>query len=280
MHTLSLGPGLVSARIGVLVLVRAMQYVLGVRTYLTCAARPPTVIAAEPSDLTTEEREVLESADAEVEDNGFRYVGMGQVTPLLTYYERPQYLRLFVSDSASIQCAVSARMVPEAGAVVAIELGTLLADGRWLVTTSVPSWNILDASNTDREVLAEANLAALKTRHMARITAGVASPVSAGLDLASIVSVSDRRLKALHARFREKSYTLPTADPCLDRFTLRGALALTHASLRLAANRRHARGRSEWPRMSRCGCAWRPTSLRHFGFRRSRRALPEPNALC
>jgi hypothetical protein len=197
---------------------------------------------AQLSDVGSEERKVLESADDALSAAGFRFLFIGRVMPLLTYYEGPSFLRVFVSERGLVRAVVRRRAVPEAGAVVTVQLESSLANGRTLVTSNFPSADIITLPDTDTEVIPNADIAALDQRHMVRLADLGADSVVASIDTGWILSVLDRAAKALRSAFRDKGYTKSTPDPELDAFTLTGAFALAHASLQMLARQKKAGG--------------------------------------
>ena len=70
---------------GFLVL-RATRHVLAARIYLTSAVREPCVAVLRPEEISPGELEFLTSADAELQNAGFRHLGFGQCSAFLTYY--------------------------------------------------------------------------------------------------------------------------------------------------------------------------------------------------
>lgn len=238
MQGLSSGMEFILVVAGLLVAVRAMTYLLTARVYLTCAARRLSVSAAKPDEVDPDELRVLESADAELAENGYRFVGLGKFLPLLTQYDRPEILRLFVSDKAPIYAVVRRRLVPEARVLVTIELTTLAADGRRIATAPVRSWSIVTPPETDAETLPEADVATLERRHLERVGQRGGPASGRVYDATLILSDLERQLTEFGTLMRERRYTTGTTDPTLDRFTLRGAFTLSHESIQLLASQK------------------------------------------
>jgi hypothetical protein len=61
--------------------------------------------------------------------------------------------------------------------------------------------------------------------------------VKTGATLEDALTYLTRQVRQLREAWRQRSWVVPTADPQLDRFTLRGAFALTNYSLRVARGR-------------------------------------------
>jgi Zn-dependent protease len=225
------------AAIGVLV-VFLLQRVLAVRQYLTVAARRVHFEHARLEDISVEEQLVLESADTELARQGFQLLFVGQCGTLLTYFTRPEFYRVFLCDSQPVLAVVARRAVPELGAVVTLELETALADGTALVTRNWYSQDAMSFPGRSEESLPGAGVGQLKQRHLERLR-GIGIGVDRGNgDVSSILYQSNVRAGALRADLRARGYVVSTSDPELDRFTLRGAFALTRASMKQAARPR------------------------------------------
>jgi len=233
---------LIAWPIAVFVLFRASQYVLTARTYLTCAARSMEVELAQSTDVGAEERAVLESVDPALQEAGFRFLFTGRLTPFLTYYDGPTFIRVFVSERGLVRAVVRRRELPEAGSVVTVQLESSLINGRTLVTSNFPSEDVITLPTTDIEVVANADVGALDRRHLERLEVCGADAVTASTDLDWTLGELDRAAKALRPAFRDMGYTRPTADPALDGFTVKGAFALAHASMQMLARQKKTGG--------------------------------------
>jgi Zn-dependent protease len=225
---------ILGAAVGALVLF-LLQRVLAVRQYLTVASRQVHFEHARSEDISAEEKLVLESADTELAREGFQLLFVGQCSTLLTYFTRPEFYRVFLCDSQPVLAVVARRAVPELGAVVSLELETALADGTALVTRSWYSQDAMTFPGRREESLPGAGVGQLKQRHLERLReVGMGVDPGAG-DVSSILHQSNLRAGALRADLRARGYVVPTSDPELDRFTLRGAFAVSRASIKQAA---------------------------------------------
>jgi Zn-dependent protease len=220
------------------VLFRLSQYVLLARVYLTCAARVLRFETAGPGDVSAEDRQIIQSADLELEHAGFQPLFIAQVAPLLTYYERPEFIRVFTSGRGPIRAFVSRRLMPETGAVTAIELETPLANGRTLVTRNSLPAELLSPAGRDEEVVVSPDIAGLLRRHMERLDSSAVVADGRATDVTGILDELNERGVEARQELLRKAFITPSADTGLDRFTLKGALALAHRSIRSARRRR------------------------------------------
>jgi len=219
----------------VILLLRAIQYVLLARTYLTCAARRLSVQAVDLESIDPDDREILGTADEQLKAAGYKPLFTIKAAALLTLYERPEYFRVYASEKQPIRVEVRRRMVPEAGALVTLQLETPLENGRVLVTTNFGLAELITLPGSVVEAIPNAELVDLEKRHMERVAASDVRPVRTVSDPTAVMSEVTATHQAVNQLFRDKGYTAPTADPDLDRFTLRGAFGLAHASLRMVA---------------------------------------------
>ena len=97
--------------VGFLVL-KATQYVLGARIYLTSAVREPDIAPVRPDEISPGERDLLTCVDTEMQSAGFRHVGFGQCPAFLTYHGPPEVLNVFVHDQMSANAIVRRHPVP------------------------------------------------------------------------------------------------------------------------------------------------------------------------
>jgi len=215
-------------------LVRVLQYVLVARVYLTCASRVLQVTSADISEISKEEREVLESIDGELSRAGFRPLLVAKTDSLLTFYDRPEFIRIFVSEREPIIAAVTRRQVPELGFVTAVELETPLTSGRVLVTRdSAKNAALLTLSHRDEEYLVGADVAGLNQRHVERLRALTESPAAGAFEPAAILRASNKFLGDVRSQLLRDGYIARSTDPNLDRFTLKGAFGFAHRSVSL-----------------------------------------------
>jgi Zn-dependent protease len=216
------------------VLFRLAQYVLLARVYLTCAARVLRFEIAGADDLSAEDRQIIESADRQLERAGFQPLFIAQVVSLLTYYERPEFIRIFTSGRDPVRAFVSRRLMPETGAVTVIELETPLVNGRTLVTRNSLPAELLSFAGRDEEVVVGSDTAGLVRRHLERLDSSAVAADGRAADVTGILNeLNERGIEARQDLLR-KAFITSSADASLDRFTLKGALALAHRSIRSA----------------------------------------------
>jgi len=169
MHQGSFAGSLMIWGLAAYLLIRLLQYVLLARVYLTCAARALKFEIADPGEMSAADRQILESADLQLEQAGFRPLIVTKVVPLLTYYGAPEFVRVFVCERDPVVAVVSRRPTREQNSVVTIELETLLPNGRSLVTKDSMSADIASFSSLDEEVVPGASIVELLRRHSERL---------------------------------------------------------------------------------------------------------------
>lgn len=211
----------------------AIRYVLGARMYLTCALREASAVAADPQRLTPTQLRVLSAFDTELAAAGFRHLGYSNVLPLITHYELPNAMSVFVNDSLPAYAFVQRRLAPEYGAICELGIGTEFSDGRAIETINSRSFGtgLTRARVEERPDLAPAELLA---RHAARVEAERSDSTAVReATLESAIASVTKSLIHVREQFRSRGWVVPTSDSRLDRFTLRGAFALTHRSIRM-----------------------------------------------
>src|ERR1700739_2561690 len=125
--------------LAVFVLLRAIQYVLLARTYLTCAARRLSVQVVDPKSIDPDDREILDTAEEPLAQAGIRPLLTVRAPALLTLYERPEYFRVYAAEKHPVRVEVRRRLVPEAGSLVTLQLETPLQSGPTPPTTNTGS---------------------------------------------------------------------------------------------------------------------------------------------
>jgi Zn-dependent protease len=162
---------------------------------------------------------------------------------------------VFVNEQLPAYALVRQHAAPEYGSLVELEVGTTFAwpAYRRPAYRGAASWSDcrLVTLNTlftrpflPRSLHVEGyqglSVAALVEHHAARVAAERANgraPLEQGTleDCIGLVAAS---IAELRAEFRENGWVVPTTEPTLDRFTLRGAFALTHYSRRVFGARK------------------------------------------
>jgi Zn-dependent protease len=88
------------------------------------------------------------------------------------------------------------------------------------------------------ESLPGLSVAALVERHVVRVeTARASSPIAEHSKLQTALESCAAGVARVRSLFRSRQWVVPTANPHLDRFTLRGAFTLTHNALTSARRR-------------------------------------------
>jgi Zn-dependent protease len=225
----------------VYVLLYGVRYLLGARIYLTCALREDENRLLPRQQIEPEELRLLGLLDDELLAAGFRHLGFGAVPPLLTYYAEPLKYSVFVNELLPAYALVREPVAPEYGNLVALEIGTVCAAGDRLITLNTLFSEPFFADNLRIEAYQGLSVAGMVERHAARVAAERTSPMSGGsATLEDILGLAAASLAGLRVKFRRRNWVAPTTDPKLDRFTLRGAFALTHYSRRVFGARKIA----------------------------------------
>ena len=243
-------------------LLYGVRYLLGARVYLTCALREVEVTPISREQVEPEEFRLLTLLDDELAAAGFRHLGFGQIAPFLTYYARAIPVSVFVNERVPAYALVRQHAAPEYGSLVELEVGTDFGtdfgrpEGCRLVTLN----SLFSRAFLPRSLRVEGyqgiSVAAVVERHTARVAAERASRAplefSSAADwtaeridrarleqsaaersaLKSVLTLIAAGIAELRTEFRERGWAVPTTDPKFDRFTLRGAFALTHYSRR------------------------------------------------
>lgn len=218
-------------------LLRALPYLLGARLYLTCALREARVRPVARERLDPGELRLLSLLDEELAGAGFRHLGHAQVIPLLTYYDSAMPLAVFVNERLPAYALVHRGLTPEYGRVVELEIGTDLGEQGQLVTLNTPA-STFTAPGVRVEAYPGLSVSELVERHKARaaLESGAISGTHGSID--RVLQRIETDANALRSLYLSRKWAVPTADPALYRFTLRGAFALTHYSRRVFAARR------------------------------------------
>ena len=227
-----------------------IRYLLGARVYLTCALREVEVKPVARQQIEPGELRLLTLLDDELAAAGFRHLGFGQVTPFLTYYAEALSVSMFVNEQLPAYALVRQHAAPEYGSLVELEVGTTFGRpaSRWpadrsdcrLVTLNTLFARPFQPRSLSVEGYQGLSVAALVEHHASRVAAERASG-RAPLEHARLqdcIGLITASIAELRTEFRERGWVVPTAEPTLDRFTLRGAFALTHYSRRVFGSRK------------------------------------------
>ncbi len=225
--------------IAVFLVLRLSRYALGARVFLTSALRSVIARPCAAEEVPDGERELLMSLDQLLLELGLRPLGFITYTPLLTYYGESDYLRLFADGSGLVEAHVFRRLAPEFGFIVSLACVTRLKDGRAIVTSDQP----LPTADTEQlgqlmDCVVGRGVAETLARHQERLEGQDLSRLAiepATLESVAVATTSTfadaRRL------YRQRRWVRATDDATLDRFTLKGAFALTNRSLKAFGRR-------------------------------------------
>ena len=225
------------------VLLQAVRYLLGARIYLTCALREVEAAPTEGRQIDAGELRLLGLLDRELAAAGFRHLGFGRITALLTYYGTPLTVSVFANERIPAYALVRRRLAPELGALLELELRTVLASGEEIVTVNTPTSEAFLPEGLRVEAHPMLSVAGLVERHVARVATGESGrPAAVHGDLQGALDLIAAGLAKLRAQFRKRGWAVASADHRFDRFTVRGAFALTHYSRRVFGARRARAG--------------------------------------
>ena len=220
-------------------LLYGVRYLLGARLYLTCALREVEVRPIPREQVDPAELRLLMLLDDELAAAGFRHLGFGQIAPFLTYYAQALPVSVFVNERIPAYALVRQHAAPEYGSLVELEVSTTFggSDCRLVTLNTLFSRPFLPRS-LRVEGYQGISVAALVERHSARVAAERVSraplePVTTDHStLENALTLIATSIAELRREFRQRGWAAPTTHPALDRFTLRGAFALTHYSRR------------------------------------------------
>ena len=220
-------------------LLYGVRYLLGARLYLTCALREVEVRPISREQVEPAELRLLMLLDDELAAAGFRHLGFAQIAPFLTYYARALPVSVFVNEQIPAYALVRQHAAPEYGSLVELEVSTTFgAPDYRLVTLNTLFSPPFQPRSLRVEGYQGISVVALVERHSARVAAervcrAPLEPAAfAHSTLERALSLIPASIAELRTEFRERGWAAPTTDPALDRFTLRGAFALTHYSRR------------------------------------------------
>jgi Zn-dependent protease len=232
------------------VLLQGIRYLLGARVYLTCALREVEARPVDRQQLDPGELRLLSLLDHELAGAGFRHLGFGHITPLVTYYDKPLTVSVFVHEQLPAYGLVRRHLAPEYGRLAELEVTTELASGGQIVTVNTPFASSFLPPGLRIEAHPGLTVGEIVARHAERLAGESVTTerAYAGLfrqaNVESALALVTSGIRKLRPLFRSRKWVVPTVDPSLDRFTLYGALALTHYSRRVFATTRSAAGRA------------------------------------
>ncbi|HEY6925587.1 MAG TPA: hypothetical protein VI653_19060 [Steroidobacteraceae bacterium] len=223
------------------VLLRSLRYLLAARLFLTCALREVTALPVERRQLDPGELALLTLLDEDLAASGFRPLGLGAVSPSMTYFSGSLATAVFVNERIPAYAFVHRHLAPELGRLVELDVRTELVSGDEIVTGNTPSAMAYIPPGMHVESLPGQEVRDVVARHAARVDAvGGIERIREHHTLEAALSLVARQMAKSRWQFRERKWAVPSADPRLDRFTLRGAVALTLAGHRSATTKRGA----------------------------------------
>ena len=214
-------------------LVLSVRYLFGVRAFLTSAYRdvqvePITAEQIEPGWLP-----LLTWHDGPLAAAGFRHLGFLRLNSFLTYYDKTMSLSVFVNQTLPAYAVVRPCFLPEYATLAELHIQTTLESGLCVATVNTPVSLAFLPPDMKVAAVRGAKVAALVEMHQRRVAAeSVRSEPVKHPGLEHLKDEFLATLRKLRAQLRERGWIVPTVDPSLDRYTLRGAFALTHYSRR------------------------------------------------
>ena len=214
-------------------MLQGIRYLLGARVYLMCALREAEFRAARPEELDPEELQLISLFDEELAAAGFRHLGFGLISPIITHYESASAASIFANEALPAYAIVQRRVAPEYGALAHLEVITEFPSGPALVTQNTAYGRAFLPAGISVEALRDGSVSDIVGRHAGRVTRASEGRVAVKPDsLQQILGAYGRRLASLRLLYRRRRWVTATSNRLLDRFTLLGALMLAHHSMR------------------------------------------------
>jgi hypothetical protein len=217
-----------------------MRYLLGARQYLTCALREVKAWPTSAELLTPGQLRVLSVFDAELAAAGFAHLGFGHFSSLITHHAGAQTVSVWLNANVPAYAFVRRSVAPEIGRPAVLSLATALPDGTALESVTSHFAKLLAPPSSlrvhDYPGVAVSELARRHAEQVEALRGGVS--LNGGASMEDGLAYLTAQVRQLRESWRQRGWVVPTADSQLDRFTLRGAFALTNYSLRVARGRR------------------------------------------
>lgn len=231
------------------VLLRSLRYLLAARLFMTCAVREVEAHPIDRRQIDPGELSLLTLLDEDLAAAGFHPLGFAAVSPSITYFGGPLVSAVFLNERIPAYAYVHRHLAPEYGGLVELDVRTGLASGEEIVTGNTPpSSRAFVPQGMQLESLPWESVATVLARHVARVDAArgdgrILEP--RGLEHA--LQLMTRQTAQSRSAFRQLRWTVPSLDPRLDRFTLRGVFALALDGYRSIASNRARAVRSAVP---------------------------------
>lgn len=230
------------------VLLRSLRYLLVARLFLTCALREVRAHPVDRQQLAPGELSLLTLLDEDLAAAGFRLLGFGAVSPSITCFGAPLVSAVFLNERIPAYAFVHRHLAPEHWALVELDVRTALVSGDEIVTSNTFSSRAFDPPGMRVESVVGQSVEAVVTRHAARIAAEPpAGRVCEHRSLVGALSLVAGQAARSRSLFRQRKWTIPTTDPRLDRFTLRGAGTLALEGYRSVVAKKAALAKSPAP---------------------------------
>lgn len=223
------------------VLLRCLRYLLAARLFLTCALREVAAHPVDRPELDPGELLLLTLLDEDLAAAGFRLLGFGAVSPSITYFGGSLVSAVFLNERIPAYAFVHRHLAPEHGVLVELDVRTTLVSGDEIVTCNTVSSRAFDPPGMRVESVPRQSVEAVVVRHAARAEAErPAIRIPEHHSLEDALSLVVRQMARSRSQFRQRKWAVPTTDPRLDRFTLRGAATLALEGFRSIATKKAA----------------------------------------
>ena len=151
----------------------------------------------------------------------------------MTYYDQAMPVSVFVNETLPAYAIVRLSLLPDYDRLAELQIQTTLESGLSVATFNTPVSLAFLPPDTRIAAIRGAKVTALVDMHQRRVAAeSVSSEPVKHHGLEYLKGELLTTLQKLRAQLRERGWLVPTADPSLDRYSLRGAFALTHYSTR------------------------------------------------
>jgi len=145
---------------------------------------------------------------------------------------------VFVNERIPAYALVHRHLAPEYGRLVELDVRTALTSGDEIVTVNTPFSSAFVPPGMYIEAHPGMSVGTVVGQHVVRVVAARASSrIAEHSSLQGALELVATGMAKTRSLFRERKWVVPTTDPRLDRFTLRGAFALTRESQRPVAGR-------------------------------------------
>jgi hypothetical protein len=233
---------LVALLAGLFLLLRLARYLLVVRALLSITLQRVQTQPCAENEVPESERDVLESMDHELRKSEFEAAGYVKHSPSDTRCDKPEYIRVLIRRELPTIAYVAREIMPEYGSHPRLWFESKIADGRFVQTIDGSFDPGMAAPDVLAEAISGASATELAKRHEQRLTTlasrhngAVASPSE---DFAERIAGDYAGIRSAWLR---KGWSRASADPDLNRVTIKGALHLARSSLKIYGARASGR---------------------------------------